>query len=78
MSRRLGSLGCTGPEARDRLKRLLKMGVESLPKDENTPLTPKERGFIRDMVDAVRDNDAFEPSYGQIAFMQDIHDKYLL
>lgn len=76
MTRKLGELGCTPTEARDRLKRLLKLGVADLLKDSNVPLTQKERKFIEDMVTATNLNKDFEPSYGQVTFAQDIYEKY--
>ena len=75
-ARRMGSLGCTGQEARDRLRRLLKMGLSSIKVDTTIPIRDKERSFIGDMEDAISNNDNFEPSYGQVTYAQDIFDRY--
>ncbi len=75
---KMGQLGCTGPEARDRLKRLLKMGLQSIRKDNNIPLTLHEREFLRDMSQGISDNELWEPSFGQVTYAQDLYDKYCL
>ena len=76
--RKLGELGCSGPEARNRLKRLLDKGLRDSIRDETIPLTVDNRKFLSDMVNAVADNPNFEPSYGQVVYAQDLFDRYLL
>jgi len=75
---RMGQLGCTGLEARERLKRLMNMGLKSIGTDESIPLKDRDRAFIKDMVDALSGNKDFEPSYGQVVYAQDLFDRYLL
>lgn len=72
--RRLGELGCSGPEARERMKRLLKMGLA----DTEAPLSDREKQFIEDMKAAIADNPNFEPSYGQMVKLTDLHEKYII
>ena len=72
--RRLGELGCSGKEARERLVRLLKMGLA----DTEAPLSDGQRKFIQDMKDGLANNPNFEPSYGQLTKAQDLYDKYVL
>lgn len=76
--RKLGELGCSGPEARERLKRLMKMGLRSISIDKSIPLTDKERQFIDDMGYALDNNPIFEPSYGQVTRATDIFEKYCI
>ena len=77
MPRKLGELGCTGPEARARLERLLDMGLKGLPDDQTVPLNDHARGFIRDMIEALEVNDHFEPTFGQVTYAQDLYERYI-
>ena len=72
--RKIGELGCTGPEARERLSRLLKLGLATT----DAPLSAYELKFVADMVEALKVNPYFEPSYGQLTKAQDLYDKYIL
>lgn len=75
--RKLGELGCSGPEARDRLKRIMvTMGLGNVAKDLTIPLTIKERTFIHEMVEALALNPNFEPSYGMVTYATDLYEKY--
>jgi len=76
--RRLGELGATGTEARERLKFLLDKGLKDLPDDPTIPLNDNARGFIRDMIEAVEVNDTFEPTFGQVTYAQDLYDRFVL
>lgn len=78
MPRKLGELGCTGDEARERLKRLFQMGLKSISTDLNIPLSNKERDFLKDMKEALTNNPSFEPSYGQVTFATDIFERYCI
>lgn len=78
MPRKLGELGCTGPEARERLVRLMRMGLKNIAVDQNVPLSGKERRFIDDMGYALDNNPIFEPSYGQVTYATDIFEKYCI
>ena len=75
---RLGSLGITGPEARDRLKFLIDKGLKDLPDDFQIEMNDKARGFIRDMMEALEENESFEPTYSQVTYAQDLFDRYIL
>lgn len=76
--RKLGELGCTGPEARERLKRYFKMGLKVMYDDSMTPFSSKERAFLRDMQEALKENPDFEPSYGQVTWASDLYERYCL
>lgn len=79
MGRKLGELGCTGVEARERLKRLLNMGLKDIALDDpSMPVRSKDRTFIKDMIEVLANNPDFEPSYGQIVYAQDLYDKFIL
>lgn len=75
---KLGQLGCSGQEARERLKRLLDKGLKDLPDDPSVPINDHARSFIKDMVEAMAENDLFEPTYGQVTYAQDLYDRYIL
>jgi DNA invertase Pin-like site-specific DNA recombinase len=77
MPRRLGELGCDVAEARERMERLFKMGLSSIAEDEDIPLTPKARTFIRDMKGALS-NELFQFTYGQVTYAQDLYDQFCL
>jgi hypothetical protein len=74
---KLGQLGCSGTEARARLARLLDMGLADMAVEQSSPLTVREASFIRDMHEAIENNPNFEPSYGQVTWMEDLKEKYL-
>jgi len=74
---KLGQLGCSGPEARARLVRILDMGLADLVSNNSAPLTSREAKFIKDMQEAVENNPNFEPSYGQVTWLEDLKEKYL-
>lgn len=74
---KLGQLGCSGPEARARLKRILDMGLTDLVANQGAPLTSRETIFIKDMEEALMNNPNFEPSYGQVTWAEDLKEKYL-
>lgn len=76
--RKLGELGISGPEARSRLERLLKLGLDAMYLDPMTPFTSRQREFIRDMKEALSENPIFEPSFGQVSYAQDLYDRYCL
>lgn len=76
--RKLGELGCDGPEARERLKRYFSMGLRLMYDDPNTPFSKKEKEFLRDMTQALKDNPSFEPSYGQVTYAGDLYERYCL
>lgn len=78
MARKLGELGCTPTEARNRLKRILDMGLSDLVANQSAPITNHEAKFIRDMQEAIENNPEFEPSYGQTVYAQDLYDRYIL
>jgi hypothetical protein len=56
------------------MKRLLKMGLA----DTEAPLSDREKQFIEDMKAAIADNPNFEPSYGQVVKLTDLHEKYII
>lgn len=74
---KLGQLGCSGPEARARLKRILDMGLSDLVAHQDAPITAWEAKFIRDMIASIEDNPNFEPTYGQVTKAEDLKEKYL-
>lgn len=75
---RLGQLGCTPAEARERLKRLLNLGLKDVIDDATIPAPDAARGFVKDMSEALRENPNFEPTFGQVTYAQDLYDRYIL
>lgn len=74
---KMGQLGCSPAEARARLRRLLDMGLTDLVSHNSAPITSSEAKFIKDMQEALDNNDNFEPTYGQVTWAEDIKNKYL-
>lgn len=74
---KMGDLGCTPVEARNRMDRILKMGLTDMAHEQGSPMTIKHIQFIRDMSEAVENNPDWIPTYGQVTYAEDLKERYL-